>query len=113
MKDDLISRQAAIEALCDICPALKMNGRCMFGDSQDCEDIKCLMSLPPAEPERKQGEWIRQYSKPNVYADLFWHCSQCGFKNEKHDANVYHKFCPNCGAEMTNGIQRSDKSETD
>lgn len=50
MKDDLISRKATIEALCDICPALKINGRCMFGSSQDCEDIKCLMSLPSAQP---------------------------------------------------------------
>lgn len=49
---------------------------------------------------RKPGRWERHYSRPGVFADLFWHCSCCGFKNENQYANVYHKFCPNCGAKM-------------
>lgn len=52
------------------------------------------------EPKRKKGEWERHYSRPNVYADLYWHCSECGYKNDDQYANVYHHFCPNCGSDM-------------
>ena len=60
------------------------------------------------EPERKKGKWERHYSRPNVYADLYWHCSECGYKNNENYADLYHKFCPNCGADM-----RGEKDETD
>ena len=55
-----------------------------------------------AQPERT-GKWERHYSRPNVYADLYWHCSECGYKNDDQYANVHHKFCPNCGARMEEG----------
>ena len=56
--------------------------------------------MPTIEPERKKGKWECHYSRPNVYEDLYWHCSECGYKNDNQYANVYHKFCPNCGADM-------------
>ena len=52
------------------------------------------------EEEQRTGRWERHYSRPNVYADLFWHCSECGYKNNNDYAPTYHKFCPNCGAKM-------------
>ena len=50
--------------------------------------------------ERKKGKWERHYSRPNVFADLYWHCSVCGYKNDDQWAYRYHNFCPNCGAKM-------------
>ena len=88
--DDLISRQAAIEAL-KRAEALTR----AFGYHHVIETIR---ELPSAEP--RKGKWERHYSRPNVYADLFWHCSECGYKNDENYAPVYHHFCPNCGARM-------------
>lgn len=50
--------------------------------------------------EVRRGKWERHYSRPNVFADLYWHCSACGYKNDNQWANVYHLYCPNCGAKM-------------
>lgn len=87
---DLISRQAAIDAL-KRAEALTR----AFGYHHVIETIR---ELPSAEP--RKGKWERHYSRPNVYADLFWHCSECGYKNDENYAPVYHHFCPNCGARM-------------
>ena len=45
------------------------------------------------------GRWERCYSRPHVYADLFWHCSVCGGIQQYDGANLY-KYCPNCGTLM-------------
>lgn len=85
---DLISRQAAIEVL-------------EWFDQTDPlghTPGQIVRALPTAEP--RKGKWERHYSRPNVYADLFWHCSECGYKNDENYAPVYHHFCPNCGARM-------------
>lgn len=58
-----------------------------------------LKTMPTIEPERKTGRWIRIYSRPNVYADLCWHCTNCGARLAEGWANKY-RFCPDCGAEM-------------
>lgn len=47
-----------------------------------------------------RGKWERHFSRPCVYADMFWHCSVCGYKNAESFANSYHHYCPNCGADM-------------
>lgn len=49
--------------------------------------------------KRKTGKWIRHYSRPNVYADCFWHCTCCDYKTLDNWANKWN-FCPNCGAKM-------------
>lgn len=97
--DDLISRQAAIDALGD----MPMSWADTDAEIQAQEDwqqhLEALLNLPTAE---KKGKWERHYSRPNVYADLFWHCSECGYKNDENYAPVFHHFCPNCGARMEN-----------
>lgn len=55
-----------------------------------------------ADGEPKIGKWERHYSRPNVYADLCWHCSNCGYKTPDNWANKW-KFRPNCGARMQEG----------
>lgn len=57
--------------------------------------------------ERKTGKWERHYSRPNVYADLCWHCSNCGYKTPDNWANKW-KFCPNCGARMVQEGEDND-----
>lgn len=57
-------------------------------------------AVTDGEPVRMKGRWERHYSRPNVYADMYWHCSVCGYKNDDNWANIYHRYCPHCGSEM-------------
>ena len=58
-----------------------------------------INAAPTITPERETGKWERHYSRPNVYADLCWHCSECGYESSYSWANHYN-FCPNCGSKM-------------
>ncbi len=46
------------------------------------------------------GKWERHYSRPGVYADLFWWCSRCKQPTGDQWAGHCYKYCPNCGAKM-------------
>lgn len=67
-----------------------------------CQSYREYLESIPAADVRPvvRGEWVRHYTRPNVYEDLYWHCTVCGYKNGNNYANVYHSFCPNCGADM-------------
>ena len=67
---DLISRQAAIDAL-----------DCING----AEEV--LRALPPAQPEREKGKWSDGYR--------WQRCSLC-----KQTGKKSWNYCPNCGADM-------------
>lgn len=60
-----------------------------------------ISTLPSAQPERKNGEWIH---KPDIYLDeQTWECSECGepwifIEGTPSENNA--NFCPNCGADM-------------
>lgn len=95
---DLIDRQAAIDAI--------DTGNLHRGIVEALQNL--ISELPSAEQKRERGRWERHYSRPNVFADLFWHCSCCGYKNDDQYANVYHKFCPHCGADMRGGNNALD-----
>jgi len=122
--DDLISRQAAIELVKDVCDAI-MSGCKRHYDSEVGDEVyddtlevdailKCnkgirnaLRDMPSAQPERKKGRWISQdFNKHDgMISTLVYYypkCSVCG-----HTAN-YTNFCPNCGADM-----RGEDDETD
>lgn len=93
---DLIKRQDAIDAL------------------NECEDIKghsytqmhdALMEIPSAD--RPQGDWIdRGMRVPSSWVKK---CSLCG-----HETDTWRwcKFCPNCGAKMSNASNASNTLET-
>ena len=90
---DLISRQAAIEALDKRFDSIPME--------QTSEILmlrKDLRELPPAQPERIKGRWI---SADAIFGGEPFYCSECG---ENTRDTVMGKprwnFCPNCGAEM-------------
>lgn len=52
---------------------------------------------------QKRGKWERKWSRPGVYADLYWHCTACGGYTDMQFAHVVYKFCPFCGATMERG----------
>ena len=52
------------------------------------------------EQETKTGKWERQYSRPGVYANLFWWCSVCKEPTRYNDAGIFYKYCPHCGAKL-------------
>lgn len=101
MKNDTISRQAAIEALCDNC-----NNVQALCPHYPCKQYTAIDALPSAEP--KKGKWI-DYPKVGVKNKILCHCSECGmqvFFEIDNDINPYitkkenYRFCPNCGAMM-------------
>jgi len=101
--DDLISRQAALDALDAICDReceypkkqrAVMCGACRLGSAFDAID-----ELPSAE---RRGRWIEEYSANHFQAK----CSACGESTlygitYDLEGNAYYmNYCPNCGARM-------------
>ena len=97
---DTISRQQAMEEAKEWIEAVY----CDHDEIRERMAIKHVINgikeLPPAQPESDSGRWERHYSRPGVYADLYWHCSKCGYKTDYQYANVNHRYCPNCGRKM-------------
>ena len=96
--DDLISRQAAIDA-----------GRHAW--AKGLEPTQYLEELPSAQPERKTGKWIHgsELSREmigDVVTAIFyegWECSECHCLVSEEREPLW-KYCPNCGTEME-GVQ--------
>ena len=82
---DLISRQAAIDAMFAGMPGL------MFNDV-----LRILRTLPTAQPERKTGRWL-PLPDPYGFFDTIPVCSECGCTTKMREKTP---FCPNCGARM-------------
>lgn len=90
---DLISRKAAIDAICE--------------SANDLQNVlipvyyrKLIENLPTVQPEPEEGHWILRES---YYGDEQYECSQCGVIWEFTDGtpkenNSY--YCPHCGARM-------------
>ena len=95
--DDLISRQAAIEAIA--CAIWHYPNLSFLSDYDHAHELAedALKRLPPAKPERKTGKWIK-VGQSFVYPDKFrnYMCSECGCDIEKTKYN----YCPWCGAKM-------------
>ena len=96
--DDLISRQAAIEALDKRFDSIPME--------QTTEILllrKDLRNLPSAQPQRMRGKWT--YGEDEYSIDGY-HCDKCGFfvpwdyTHKFIDFIKDYHFCPNCGADM-------------
>ena len=104
MQDDLISRQAAIDAVMNTEPVFDVN----LDPYQKTKDvIKALSELPSAQPERKTGRWtsgdkMRDY--PRVpYRAWKTYCSECceeALLDMDCSDYMLTPYCPNCGAKM-------------
>ena len=104
--DDLINRQAAIDALKGL-PTWWADSGGQYGGAQppmvallDPEDaVSAIENLPSAQPERKKGKWIRHDEIKNVYGGICIECSECGEKYVVQHI-LDEKHCRNCGADM-------------
>ena len=125
---DLISRQAAIDALGEK-PLAWTEGEQELGlQNQWQSDVDALNDLPSAQPEyteqdmreefnagyacgmasaqSKRGRWI--YGEDEYGIDGY-HCDKCGFFVPWDYAHKFinyiedYNFCPSCGAEMSEG----------
>ena len=81
--DDLISRQAAIDAIWSATPSDELVQGAIEEE---------IWELPSAEPDRKKGKWIKEDRHAAIYK---YCCSEC---------KAYHRamydYCPSCGADM-------------
>lgn len=115
MKNDLISRQVAIEALWKALYEYEDKIERQFQESDDLDvrdwivhrgfvqnmsdiDRQTILNLPSAQPERKKGKWIVDEKR---FGNAEHHCNLCGAILEGDEwkwRNNY--FCYYCGAEM-------------
>lgn len=90
--DDLISRQAAIEAAEK---ESQVDGAYGYMDTKSIVDL--LNELPSVQP--KHGYWIESHEHiyiANVVKEWTnWYCSECDAPNDKPT-----DYCPNCGTDM-------------
>lgn len=119
--DDLISRQAAIDAINE---HLEFVTSGLGSDSEVKKiykiaynhTIDVISILPDIQPEQKIGQWIYKernilintgrvsYGENGAVQEKRWakvkkpYCSECGwYENSEYEATPY---CPNCGAHM-------------
>lgn len=87
MKDDAISRQAAINAV--------ENTDCELSSDAWDEITDAIMQVPSVQPERKKGHWI--WITLSEYK-----CSECGHETTVDECmeKPMYNFCPYCNADM-------------
>lgn len=84
--EDCISREEALEIMCDTCP--------MYNCLMKCSSYTHIEKMPFVTPQPKRGKWIE---KTGEGFDAWAECSECGCANPFEDDFNY---CPNCGAKM-------------
>lgn len=96
--DDLISRQAAIDALFELYEYQRDI------DPTEAADLvrqgiflaeKKIEKLPSAQPERERGKWDTFFSDSYKVHKIGVECSCCGYRTQERT-----NYCPNCGAKM-------------
>ena len=87
--NDLISRQAAIDAIEDINPSVAWLNYA----------VDIIKALPSVQPEQKRGKWIVIMNEPNITFDEC-KCSECGVVEYFNKGWKKFNYCPNCGAIM-------------
>ena len=92
MKDDAISRQAAIRWVKAECNPY---GKPTLDYESGKRVMKHLEQMPSVQPERDQGHWIGIDDEPCET----WECDKCGYIQECFDGEQPN-FCSNCGADM-------------
>lgn len=96
LDNNLISRQAALDAmyaLCDTGETLKENP---WRDNPHIDAVvETIEELPSVNPQTKTktGHWESTINGKPI-------CSECGFISESLDGYFVSNYCPNCGANM-------------
>ena len=107
--DDLISRQAAIDAF--LTELTKRERKNLLHTWSTVEVkyfvVDMLEKSPSAQPERKKGKWVEVavtdgYDKDGIKTWIsVMQCDQCGFiVNAVEGHMAQYNYCPNCGADM-------------
>ena len=96
MKNDLISRQMAIDAVheeFDDCLVWDESGK------RTADEFEIIINrLPSVQSESKKGMWIEAYDPFNRISGR---CSVCGWEAHLYEDDVVGmNYCPNCGARM-------------
>lgn len=92
---DLISRQAAIDALGEK-PLAWLEGEYELGLQQQWEaDVDAIKAVPSAQP--KTGKWIVTYKFEDCY---YAKCNKCKVTQVFYYNKALTNYCPNCGAKM-------------
>lgn len=92
---DLISRQAAIDAIRK--SASEFSGFMEMEMYTDDDAVEAINGVPSAEPVR-HGKWIKADSQQYFRKHYpFFTCSECGYRK---DSQKKWNYCPNCGARM-------------
>ena len=101
---DLISRQAAIDALGERPMVWTDDDQYTLGErNQYDRDRLTIKTLPAVQPEREKGKWV--YGEDEYGVDGY-RCDKCGFFvlwDYGHNFINYignYNFCPSCGADM-------------
>lgn len=99
--EDTISRQTAIDAICEHGTDLERRGITVLSVANHKQVmVDVLENLPSAQSERKTGWWIL-WNYPGEECAI---CSACGEEYDQMElyigGNDYPKYCPNCGAAM-------------
>lgn len=89
---DLISRQAAIDAMEKYEKRVETAGQSWT--IMCCENE--ILSLPSAQPERKTGHWIEHKTQIADHTVYTYECSECGNSMIVKPT----RFCGHCGAKM-------------
>ena len=83
----------------------EMNGNLEHMVRASAMVIEMIQDAPTIEP-RKTGKWIHDgYDHP--YGVDWMHCSECG-KRDAYVPAAMTNYCPNCGADMTEGETDAD-----
>ena len=105
--NDLISRQAAIDAILAVTGNSSVRELYEHVQEHELSDmwsggvnaaIDIIIAVPPAEPERKTGHWIFDWKHNKAT------CSECGHTfRDAFDIDDFDNFCRHCGAKMIEG----------
>lgn len=91
--NDLISRQAAIDASCTCHGGVHCN-------HYPCKDVQAIMDLPAAQPVDVAPERHGYWKQATPFVDTI-ECSECGYQWPEPD--FASNYCPDCGAKMDGG----------
>ena len=108
--DDLISRQAVINAFCNECDISSCPYRDKGKKYASCGYVDTLKHIPSVS-QPKTGQWIEH---DGWDGDVYYECSECKEPFVLIDGtptdNLYN-YCPNCGAYLS--TMRTDREDGD
>ena len=108
MTDDLISRQAALDALDELAvERLTGQDECQAYIDALLDVAEKIRDIPAAQHERKIGTWERTGRK-NVFGGYEVKCSICGDNVMITDKDLEH-YCRNCGARMEEDDEKGER----